>query len=194
MTVKVLINIDVPELRPAVDFYCAALGLGLNRIIDGDVAELTGGSCLLYLLQKPSGLPVSPSVSTGRDYNRHWTPVHFDFVVDDLENARQRALQAGAREESGCVTWMGSKCISFSDPFGHGFCLIQFTADGYADPEDSTTGASHRSAANGQADMSDDLVERIERPFVPFAFTAPAIGVGIAIALLLAAIVYGVWF
>lgn len=50
---KVLVNIDVPELAPAIEFYCAALGLQLNRIIDGDVAELTGGSCLIYLLEKP---------------------------------------------------------------------------------------------------------------------------------------------
>jgi predicted enzyme related to lactoylglutathione lyase len=127
---RVLVNIDVPELAPAVQFYCAALGLQLNRIIDGDVAELTGGSYFLYLLQKPAGPQMA---STVRDYGRHWTPVHVDFVVDDLKGATKRALEAGAQQESGCVEWMGSKCTTFSDPFGHGFCLIEFAGERYRD-------------------------------------------------------------
>jgi len=35
-----------------------------------------------------------------RDYGRHWTPVHIDFVVDDVEAALRRAVDAGARAES----------------------------------------------------------------------------------------------
>ena len=41
---KTIVNIDVPELAPAIAFYRDALGLRLNRIIDNDVAELTGAS------------------------------------------------------------------------------------------------------------------------------------------------------
>jgi predicted enzyme related to lactoylglutathione lyase len=128
---KLLVNIDVPELIPATEFYCAALGLRLKRIIDGDVAELSGASCLLYLLQKPAGTPASGRLSATRDYDRHWTPVHVDFVVGDLDKATKRALQAGAQQESGCVEWMGSTCITFSDPFGHGFCLIELSSGTY---------------------------------------------------------------
>ncbi len=50
---RMIVNIDVPELAPAIDFYTAALGLTLNRIIDGDVAELSGASATLYLLATP---------------------------------------------------------------------------------------------------------------------------------------------
>lgn len=128
---KVLVNIDVPELAPAIEFYCAALGLQLNRIIDGDVAELTGGSCLIYLLEKPAGSRPARTLPAIRDYTRHWTPVHVDFAVDNLEEASKRAVAAGAKQESGCVQWMGSKCITFSDPFGHGFCLIAFAEGTY---------------------------------------------------------------
>ncbi len=39
-----LVNIDVPELGPAVDFYHDALGLTLDRFLDDDVAELSGTS------------------------------------------------------------------------------------------------------------------------------------------------------
>lgn len=128
---KTLINIDVPELGPAIEFYCAALSFTLNRILDEDAAELTRGSSTLYLLlQAPGSRPVR-GLTDVRRYARHWTPVHVDFVVDDVEQAAQRARAAGALQESECVQWKGSKCISFADPFGHGFCLIEFAGDTY---------------------------------------------------------------
>jgi uncharacterized glyoxalase superfamily protein PhnB len=131
--VKILVNIDVPELGPAIDFYRAALGLNVNRVIDEDVAELTGASSVLYLLRKAAGSSPVKDLASVRQYARHWTPVHLDFVVDNVEAAARRAISAGARQEGSCVEWMGSKCISFSDPFGHGFCLIEFTGETYSD-------------------------------------------------------------
>lgn len=130
---KVLVNIDVPDLDEAVAFYQAALGLTHSRTIDDDVAELTGASCLFYLLRKAPGSSTSRSNPAVRQYARHWTPVHVDFVVDDLARAIERALAAGARQESGSTDWMGSTCATFSDPFGNGFCLIQFSGGTYRD-------------------------------------------------------------
>lgn len=127
-----VINIDVPELSSAIAFYCAALGLEHSRTLDDDVAELKGASSTIYLLQKPSGSNSSGAVSAARRYSRHWTPVHIDFVVENIEVAAKRALGAGAIRESECVEWRGSKCITFSDPFGHGFCLIEFAGETYS--------------------------------------------------------------
>jgi len=127
---KVIINIDVPALTPAVEFYTRALGLTHSRTLDDDVAELTGASATLYLLQKSAGTPAVKTPPIDRDYERHWTPVHFDLVVDDVDAAAQRALAAGARPETGHIDWHGSRCLSFGDPFGHGFCFIQFEQDG----------------------------------------------------------------
>jgi predicted enzyme related to lactoylglutathione lyase len=128
---KVIVNIDVPDLARAIDFYNAALGLKLSRIIDNDVAELIGTSSVIYLLQHPAGsYPVS-TLPFVRDYSRHWTPVHMDFVVGDVTEAARRALAAGAIQESECVEWKGSKCITFSDPFGNGFCVIEFAGEAY---------------------------------------------------------------
>lgn len=129
---RAIVNIDVPELAPAIDFYCAALGLQLNRTIDDDVAELTGASCTIYLLRHAAGSHPVRSLPLERHYSRHWTPVHLDFVVADVTEAAQRALAAGAIRESECVEWHGSRCISFADPFGHGFCLIEFAAETYS--------------------------------------------------------------
>lgn len=130
---RALIDIDVPELGPAIDFYCEALGLHLSRMLDDDVAELTGASSTIYLLQKARGSIPTKTPADARDYGRHWTPVHVDFVVDDLAAATTRAVAAGARQESDRIAWKGSTCITFSDPFGHGFCLIEFASETYRD-------------------------------------------------------------
>lgn len=130
---KVVINIDVPELAPAVRFYTAALGLTHSRTLDDDVAELTGADATLYLLEKDPGTRAVRTPPIERQYQRHWTPVHFDLVVPDVEVAAARALAAGAKQETGRVDWRGSRCISFGDPFGHGFCFIQFERNGTYD-------------------------------------------------------------
>ncbi len=128
----IVVNIDVPELEPAIEFYRAALGLEHNRTLDDDVAELTGTSSVIYLLQNPPGSNSARTSSETRRYSRHWTPVHIDFVVDNIAEATKRALEAGASQESECIEWKGSKCITFSDPFGHGFCLIEFAGETYS--------------------------------------------------------------
>jgi len=130
---KLVINIDVPDLDRAIQFYCAAFDLKLNRILDEDVAELFGGPAPIYLLKKDPDSDCSNTVMEKRRYARHWTPVHIDVVVDNLQHALQRALKAGAVRESECVEWLGSKCITLADPFGHGFCLIEFVAESYLD-------------------------------------------------------------
>lgn len=128
---RTLINIDVPELAPAIEFYSAALGLNLNRMIDEDVAELSGASSTIYLLVNAHGTTATATGETRR-YARHWTPVHIDFVVDDIAKAADRAINAGAVQQSECMKWRGSKCITFSDPFGNGFCLLEFTNGTYS--------------------------------------------------------------
>ncbi len=130
---NVLINIDVPELDPAIRFYTAALGLSHTRTLDDDTAELRGAAATVYLLRKDPGSLAVKSPEVTRHYGRHWTPVHFDLVVDDVDAAAARAVAAGARQETGRVDWRGSRCVSLSDPFGHGFCFIQFTHDTYQD-------------------------------------------------------------
>lgn len=128
---RVIINIDVPDLASGIDFYTKAVGLHLTRIIENDVAELEGYSSAIYLLEKKCATASSHRAISTRDYARHWTPVHLDFVVDNIETAKKNALLAGAICESECVEWLGSKCITFSDPFGHGFCLIEFKENSY---------------------------------------------------------------
>src|SRR5690606_5973440 len=112
---KILVNVDVPDLPAAISFYQAAVGLRLHRMLDDDVAELVGGSSVIYLLRNEAGTAPASSAAEVRRYARHWTPVHLDFVVPDLLEAERQAVAAGAKRESECVVWRGSKCITFSD-------------------------------------------------------------------------------
>ena len=127
--VEFLVNIDVPDLEAGVRFYRDALGFELARRLGPEVAEMTGGPARLYLLQKPEH-----SHGAGGDrrrYSRHWTPVHLDIVVDNIEAALARALAAGATAETAIRVEAWGKLAICADPFGHGFCLIEFVGRGY---------------------------------------------------------------
>jgi len=130
--VETLINIDVPDLEAAIEFYQRATELRLGRrVFEGTVAELTGASVRVLLLQKETGSSPVPGESLSRDYRRHWTPVHLDFVVPELEVATERAVAAGARLEGPVQSFVWGRQACLSDPFGHGFCLLQWQGGGY---------------------------------------------------------------
>jgi len=129
---RLLVNVDVDDIERGIEFYRAAFGLHLGRrLFGGAVAEMVGSSSTIYLLEKPAGSLASRQASSVRDYHRHWTPVHLDFEVDDIRAAVERAVAAGARleDEPGPFAW--GQLAMLSDPFGHGFCLLQFTDRGY---------------------------------------------------------------
>jgi len=125
-----LVNIDVDDLQKAAAFYCEGLGLRVGRRFEGWL-ELVGASAPIYLLPKPAGSPVSPVSDEKRDYARHWTPVHLDFVVPDIGAALKRALAAGATLERDVAGHAYGRLALLADPFGNGFCLLQFTGQGY---------------------------------------------------------------
>lgn len=124
-----LVNIDVPDLARAEAFYTQAFGLTVSRRFGSGGLELSGLPAKLYLLEKPEG-----SVGAAQDlrrYGRHWTPVHLDIVVDDLESALEKALGAGAVADAGPRTHVWGKIAVLADPFGNGLCLIEFRNRGY---------------------------------------------------------------
>ena len=92
---------------------------------------MLGSSASIYLLVKSSGTSASDTTSQRRSYQRHWTPVHLDFVVEKIEPAVQRAVLAGARLEQPIATHKWGKLALMADPFGHGFCFVQFLGRGY---------------------------------------------------------------
>jgi predicted enzyme related to lactoylglutathione lyase len=124
-----LLNIDVPDVETGVRFYTRAFGLAVGRRFGTDFVELLGWPATVYLLAKPAG-----TIGAGGDkrrYSRHWTPVHPDIVVDDVDKAVVRAVAAGAILEAPAKDTAYGRIAMLADPFGHGFCLLQFNERGY---------------------------------------------------------------
>lgn len=131
MTVELLVNIDVDDLERAERFYREALGLSVGRRFGAGFVELLGACAKLYLLAKPAGSAIAPGAVQTRNYGRHWTPVHLDIVVRDLDAAIRRAVAAGAVAEGAVREAAYGRIAQLADPFGHGFCLIEFNEQGY---------------------------------------------------------------
>ena len=126
-----LVNIDVDELSKAIAFYREAVGLRVGRRFGSLGVEMLGASSPVYLLVKAD--ETRPSVNTDevRRYRRHWTPVHLDFVVSELEAAVSRAIAAGATIEDEIQTNSWGRIAHMADPFGHGICFLEFRDRGY---------------------------------------------------------------
>jgi hypothetical protein len=79
--IDLLVNLDVDNLEKAARFYGSAFGLKVRRRFGAFGVEMLGSSVPIYLLVKSPGTPASDTTSQRRSYQRHWTPVHLDFVV-----------------------------------------------------------------------------------------------------------------
>jgi len=128
---RVLVNIDVDDLDEAVRFYTSAVDLAVGRRFGAEGVELVGAEAPVYLVVRLAGTQPFGGGRAAREYRRHWTPIHLDFVVEDLDAAVQRAQAAGARLELAIAQHAYGRLAVLSDPFGHGFCLLQFTGRGY---------------------------------------------------------------
>ena len=128
---NLLVNVDVDDLEAATRFYGTAFGLTVGRRFGDTGVELLGSSAPIYLLVKRAGTAPAPGVMQPREYSRHWTPVHLDFVVDDVDAAVAGAVAAGAVLERPVTTSAWGRLAVMADPFGHGFCFVQFLGRGY---------------------------------------------------------------
>lgn len=113
------ICIDVDEVDRAVEFYGRGLGLTVAEH-HPDWAQVKLGEQTFWIMKSPAG-------SRGqilRDYRRHWTPVHLDFTVDDIEEAVKRAVDAGGKLE-GEIQWSPKGGLAnLVDPSGNGVDLV----------------------------------------------------------------------
>jgi predicted enzyme related to lactoylglutathione lyase len=125
MTTTVSVSVDVPNLAQGIAFYCAAFGFSRKSEPVPGVAVLQGLNAELCLVERRAGSIPSPETSDRRRFERHWTPVHLDFHVDDLRASLQRVESLGARGEQVFENPEHGSAAFCSDPFGNGFCLIQ---------------------------------------------------------------------
>jgi predicted enzyme related to lactoylglutathione lyase len=114
------ICIDVDEVGRAVEFYGKALGLSVVKVESG-WAQFKTGEQTFWIMKAPAG----PEGQILRDYRRHWTPIHLDFVVDDIDQAVERVIQAGGKLEGEIRRSAGGAIANVSDPAGNGVDLVQ---------------------------------------------------------------------
>ena len=115
------ICIDVDDVDRAVEFYGRGLGLELVEH-HPDWAQAKLGEQTFWIM----GVTPGPDGPISRDYRRHWTPIHLDFVVDDIDAAVERALAAGGRLDREITrNPRRADLANLSDPAGNGIDLVR---------------------------------------------------------------------
>ncbi len=125
---KLRVCIDVPDVARAVEFYGKTFGW--TSIERSGFAEMVGAPVPIDLLPRDEGSRTMPSNAT-RVYERHWTPIHLDVIVDDVDATVARAVALGAVLESGPDDESFGRIAQLADPFGHGLCILQMSERGY---------------------------------------------------------------
>lgn len=142
--------VDVDDVERAVDFYTRGIGLEVGRRFAEEWVELVGGPVPIDLLRRAAGTPSNPTATAAeRHYHRHWTPVHLDFAVEDLDAALESAIAAGAVVEGEVRSFSWGRIARLADPFGHGLCLLEFRGRGYDEILDPSSGSPPSDPADG---------------------------------------------
>jgi predicted enzyme related to lactoylglutathione lyase len=113
---KCEICIDVDDLARAVRFYGEGIGLSIVKV-EQEWAQLKIGEQTIWLMKLSAG----KAGAIARDYSRHWTPVHLDIHVDDIDQAIKRAVAAGGKLEARPKVSLAN----LVDPSGNGVDLVQ---------------------------------------------------------------------
>ena len=121
---KIVVTIDVPELESGIAFYRDGLGFEERARPFPTFAVMSDGKAQIGIMQKDAGTKPAPGSGDVRTYDRHWTPVHADFHVEDFSTALARLRAAGAKIEHELGGGELPEIAFCADPFGHGFCLI----------------------------------------------------------------------
>jgi catechol 2,3-dioxygenase-like lactoylglutathione lyase family enzyme len=129
---QVRICIDVDDLERGIAFYAQGLGLRRGRRLGNDWIELLGAGSTIDLLASPADTaPLGESRPQRRSYARHWTPVHLDFVVTEIDAVVAKLVSLGAALERPIQERRWGRMANLADPFGHGLDLVEFKGRGY---------------------------------------------------------------
>jgi predicted enzyme related to lactoylglutathione lyase len=118
---KLEICIDVDDVDRAVEFYGRGLGLEIPQQ-EKEWAKATLGDQVFWIMMIDRGRIGAIT----RDYKRHWTPIHLDFHVDDIDTVVSRALAAGEKLDREIQRNPdGGAMANLSDPSGNGIDLVR---------------------------------------------------------------------
>lgn len=123
--------IEVTEPERGIQFYCEGVGLTLKRRLSARWIELAGANLPIFLLANRPPIANLGTTEMPRDFRRHWTPVHLDFVVLDLDSTVCRLERLGGSLDRDIKDREYGRIANMADPFGNGFDLIEFSGPGY---------------------------------------------------------------
>jgi len=123
--------IEVAELNRGIEFYCGGLSLTLKRRLSPRWVELAGANLPVFLLGDRPPIADLGGTQANRNFQRHWTPVHLDFIVPDLDAAIARLTALGASLDREIQSREYGRMANMADPFGNGFDVIEFSGSGY---------------------------------------------------------------
>ena len=103
----------------------------MKRHLSPTWIELAGANLPIFLLANRPALADLGGRTVPRDYERHWTPVHLDFVVADLDATVARLTGLGGSLDRPVKIREYGRIANMADPFGNGFDLIAFSGSGY---------------------------------------------------------------
>ncbi|MFC9607500.1 VOC family protein [Streptomyces niveus] len=111
------ITLDCPDPEALAAFYRRATGFEPHPGSDADFAALTSDDGLAIGFQRVEGYraPRWPDQSVPQQF-------HFDFAVDDLDEAEARLLELGAAKPD---HQPHDRWRVFTDPAGHPFCVVR---------------------------------------------------------------------
>jgi len=120
---KISVSIDVSNLQQAEAFYVEALGCKKVRDQGATMMVISVDNSDIYLQEREPGTNPLKSSKAIRDYERHWTPIHLDFLCDNVDDVVSKVVKLGGKYEGGEEGDWGA-IAHCSDPFGNGFCVI----------------------------------------------------------------------
>src|SRR5262249_41199763 len=123
--------IEVADLERGITFYRETLGLSLKRRLSPTWVELEGACMQIFLLGNRPPVADLGGKRISRSFERHWTPLHLDFVVRDLDQTVARSLELGGSLDRDVQAREYGRIANMADPFGNGFNLIEFAHGGY---------------------------------------------------------------
>jgi predicted enzyme related to lactoylglutathione lyase len=129
--IEVHAYIEVADLERGVTFYCDGIGLSLKRRLSPSWVELEGANLPIFLLGNRASVAELGDRRQTRNFGRHWTPVHLDFITPDVDATVARLLDLGATLDRPMQVREYGRMANMADPFGNGFDLIEFSGSGY---------------------------------------------------------------
>jgi hypothetical protein len=90
-----------------------------------------GANLSIFLLADRPAVAELGTTNVTRDFGRHWTPVHLDFIVANLDEMVERLCGLGATLDREIQIREYGRMANMGDPFGNGFDLIEFSGPGY---------------------------------------------------------------